>query len=409
MEGIPWGQWLGGPIVQGLTGLFSMGEQDRLQSDYEADVDRQRAEALGVASQVGPETLATYDSGAMPALMELMGLRPRAMAGQRNVVQGFRDRYNTAVSDLEGYGRQMGRDIDRRFEEDLASRLSGMTQRGISSSTARASQSALNEELRNSEQRRLGEDLQRLRFSILPGLSGETLGAMERGVGLDTALTNALSGWHGSNAMNRANIVGRGYGTMLDTITGVQHVPPPPNQTPGMVGANLVDPVDATKGVSSSAPWIQAGGQVAGAAVMATIVIGICIGEDSLIDCVDRDRTLGDIMVGDMALNADGQPRRVVAKHLTAHKGEWNHHFVRLHLNGKSITISRDHRVEGKRASDWEDDGVHTEPAAECWVGDILLEDGSDYVANGLRVSSIIQAEDVAALKAMEPENQEAR
>lgn len=400
------GSFLSGPLLQSLFGLGSMREQDRLQNEYEADWDQQRADMLRIAGQIGPQTLQTYESASQPALMELLGLRPRQRRGANEIVQGFQDRYNQARDDLKGYGQQQARDIDRSFDEDWASNLARMQERGIASSTAVGSQKNLNTERRSAEQRRLGEDLQRLRLSILPQLSADTLGARGSALDLDRLLTGDISNWYGQNATTRANIVGRGMDTMLNTTGSFQFMPPGPNPYPGQIGQNMVDPVDYSKGQSSSAPWIQAGGTAAGV-IAATIFIGICIGEDSLIECPVGVKPLRDVQVGDVVTNADGQPRKVVAKHLSEHRGDWDKNFVTLTFDGNSIVCSLQHKIEGRQAMAW-----MTTPGAN-WsaagprqrVGDILLEDQSDYIANGLRIESIIGPEDVVALLAMEPEN----
>lgn len=250
-----WGQYLSGPIIQGLTGLATTRQQNRLQTEYDADADRQIADYLNVFSQMGPEQLATYDASARPQLGTLQGLQ--ALTGQRGnqylgaTLQGGRDRYRWAENNLEGYGDQMRSDIDRGFDQSLATTLAGMQERGIGSTTAVGSQRNLSQELRGSEQRRLGDDLTRMRQDILGGLQGDNLmnllAAMQyRDIG-DTGSMANLANFYGQNAAERANIVGGGYAGFGNAIGNINFVPPGPNQFPAQMGQNLVDPPDYSK------------------------------------------------------------------------------------------------------------------------------------------------------------------
>ena len=58
-------------------------------------------------------------------------------------------------------------------------------------------------------------------------------------------------------------IIGSGYGAMMNAIQGNQFVPPPPNNYMAQVGSNFVEPPDPSKAQDSAAPWIQAGGTAA--------------------------------------------------------------------------------------------------------------------------------------------------
>lgn len=268
-----WGSLLSSPFLQLPLGFASMGEQDRLQSQYNRDTDQQRADMLRVAGQIGPEQLAAYDQGAgqQNALMRDMLTMGRARAGGliNETDRLGADRYNWAAGNLEGYGNQQRQDLNRSFDEALASNLAGMQERGIASTTAVGSQRNLNREMLGGEQRRLGEDLTRMRQDILGGIQGQNmaarLGALQNFAGIEQQGMGNMANFYGQNAATRANLIGSGYGTMLNTLGSFNYMPPNQNPYPGIIGQNLVDPPDATKANSSAAPWIQTAGQVAGA------------------------------------------------------------------------------------------------------------------------------------------------
>ena len=241
----------GGDILSLLQipfGLLSMGQQNQLQNRYTADVDQQIADLLSGASKYGPEVLNTYDSSANPALQELLGLRPRQMTRAGQLVNAWEDRYRKGKEDIEGYGKQQSEDIDESFDNDLAGTLSGLQERGIASTTAVGSQKNLNTVQRSKEKRRLGEDVQRLRMSFLPGLEGDAINARTNVNDLDRLLTGGIADWYGGNAANRSNIVGSGIDRWLQAIQGIQRVPPQGNPYPGAIGANLAGTPDYSKG-----------------------------------------------------------------------------------------------------------------------------------------------------------------
>lgn len=401
------GSLISSPLIQLLLGGGQIRQQNRLQDQYTADVDQQIADAMRVAGAVGPETLRTYDSSSQRSLQELLGLRPRQMAGANQIISGFEDRYKRGLKNLKDAGKQEARDIEREFMAQAENASAYRQERGINSTTAANSAGAVNSREKTDALGRLKERLRQERAALDAGLSGDVLGARQYGLGLDAANTGNIANWFSGDAANRSNIVGRGFDTYLNTIMGINRVPPPPANV-GQFGANMVDPVDYSKGQSSSAPWIGAAGSAAGI-LAATIFIGVCIGEDSMIDCEDGPKSLRDIKVGDVVINADGDLRKVIAKHFMPHKGDWLFSYRKLTFGDSSIVASRDHVVEGQTVQAWMNSrdyaGCVTPPGPRMMVGDILLSDSSDYVANGLRVASLISINDVDALRVMEPEN----
>lgn len=374
-----------------LWSWLSSLEQGKTQDQYTAATDQQIADAMRVASQIGPEGLATYDASSQQGLSELFGLRGRQG-------QGYYDRYAAAEQDLRGYGEQMKADIDESFEKQQGTWRLNPLSRG---STVGGTVAGNIDRNRLAEQRRLGEDLTRNRIGILSGLSGEGLQA-------DYGNTGNIANWFGTTAANRSNLATGGYNAMLNSIMGINRVPPPQNMLPGQYGANAVQGPQAPGFWQSAGPGIVQGGiGAAGTIAAATIIVAVCIGEDSELTTLEGPKSLKDIKVGDEVLTDTGFFKRIVAKHLGNYKGEWDKVFVNLMHEGRSIVASRDHVIDGRRADEWIVDGEATwKPCGPMRVGDILVEGEHDYMANGFAVRSLISPDDVATLAVVEPENQ---
>jgi hypothetical protein len=374
-----------------LWSWLSSLEQGKTQDQSTAATDQQIADAMRVAGQVGPQGLATYDASAQPGLRELFALRGRQG-------QGYYDRYAAAERDLKGYGEQQGADIDESFEKQQGAWNLNPLSRG---STVGGTVSGNIDKNRLAEQRRLGEDLARMRIGVLSGLSGEALQA-------DYGNTGNIANWFGTTAANRSNLATGGYNAMLDAIMGVNRVPPQQNMLPYQFGQNAVQPPNAPGFWQSAGPGIASGAAAGvGTLAAATIIVAVCIGEDSQLETPDGFKPLKEIKVGDEVLTDTGFFKKVVAKHLGNYKGEWDKVFVRLWQDARSLVVSRDHVIDGLRADEWiANEDMTWENCDPVRVGDILVEGEYDYMANGFAVRSLIGPDDVATLAAMEPENQ---
>lgn len=442
------GAFLDGPIMQWLIGASSIPEAQNNQNQFNADQSNQRSDLLNIATQIPGQTLGAYDQGAMESLLARLDLRDEQhqssadlnqfsdnrtqgimemLTGrERDISQAYTDRYNTASREFEGYGEQQKVDVDERFNRDLEADTSFRIERGINSTTAASSNRSLNTRQRSAEQRRLSEGLQLLRRQILDPLSGEGLSARmgmtgdmanaqisltgdgynsrQRGIDVDRQLGNSVADlWHMIGA-NRANITQAGGQGIMQAIGGYDYIPPS-NPYPGQFGAASVDaPSAPDQGNDWLGPAISTGGAIAAASILAAG--GICIDGDSMIPTLEGDKTLRDIQVGDMAINADGKPKAVVAKHFGAYEGGYED-YAELVLDSGVITASLEHVVEGHTVSHWVERGdVEWRPMSPEFAGDILLEDGSDYVANCVRISSMIWFNDIKILDILEPEHQ---
>ena len=235
------------------------------------------------------------------------------LADEADILKGYGDRYTFTEGELKGFGDQMKSDVNRSFDESDAAITQDLQSRGILSSTEAASDFSGNRERRTAEQRRLGEQLIQNRIGLLGGIMGERSSAQERlsgnrslarerlsgnrnatqaGLdqnfgaydaatrgelldarrGLSDARTNAytnLSNWFGTDALNRANLAGSGGDRLLNTIMGINRVPPASNA--GLLqqfGANSV------QGPQSQSNWYdfllpQVAGGAAGAGTAA--------------------------------------------------------------------------------------------------------------------------------------------
>jgi hypothetical protein len=388
------GGMISSPWMQWLMSMISSGEQGRVQDEYTAATDQDIADWRRIASLIGPEGMATFDASNQPAGNEWFGLRGRQG-------QGHYDRYVAAEQDLKGYGEQMSADIDSASRQAASGQEAFLRERGLFNASTAPDFNLRVEKDRTAEQRRLGEDLTRMRLGILSGLSGEALQADERGTG-------NIANWLTNTGINRSNISDRGFNAFIDSISGVNRVPPPQNMLPGQYGANAVPGPQAPGFWQSAGPGIVQGGiGAAGTIAAATIIVAVCIGEDSELTTLEGPKSLKDIKVGDEVLTDTGFFKRIVAKHLGNYKGEWDKVFVNLMHEGRSIVASRDHVIDGRRADEWIVDGEATwKPCGPMRVGDILVEGEHDYMANGFAVRSLIGPDDLATLAAMEPENQ---
>lgn len=466
------GGMIAAPAAQALMALLTMGDQRRAQNQYTADQRRQLADALGIASRVGRETMNTYDASAGQSLNELRRLRASQGAGVRNLtrrvgnqlgqrtqdvmgeyggaadeyraglgslLQGYRDRYNTAAADIEGYGAQQRADVDRGATEDRSRFALNPLSRG---STVSASVNANIEDRRQQNQRRLGEDLTRMRVGLLSGLSGDTLAAQGQGQGQlysnaigganmragltgdevnaqrdlgmfglqnDASMGGNIANWYGTNAINRSQMANQGMNTFLNTLTGINNIPPPQNNLPFMFGQNSVQGPSAPSFWQSAGPGMLQGGMGAAGSIMGASIIAtavVCIDGESLLETPDGQVRLADIPVGAVVLNSEGEWKKVIAKHHRTYTGGWDD-YIRLTIDDLPIVISLDHPIEGRPAFMWTHDVyVEWEHARPESAGDILLEDGSEYIANGYAITSLMDESCIPLLEMLEPENQ---
>ena len=257
-----------------------------------------RTEFLADFERRGADLMGGY-RGDLAGFLGRLGTRHEDILGgyedrYRTAERGYADRYLMAEGELEGYGEQMSEDIDRYFEEQQTRTAMGLHRRGLFSSTVAEGRAGEVTERQTAEQRRLEESLMMNRINVLGGMSGEstynlaqmsgqTLAAEERTGseyagyeygGINTALTTQagldamyaaydaamrgdeqaamrymeevdaiatgnIANFYGTEAINRANIVNRGYGDLTNVIMGWQNMPPQMNDLNAQLGYNI--------------------------------------------------------------------------------------------------------------------------------------------------------------------------
>lgn len=254
----------GGPQLQGIVNQFSdtepsepdlftpmnlvglwmtywAGEASKAESDKALESTLARyAQGYDILVDALEGGMATYDAEAQKALDELLGAQGvsremreelttgigtmlqeredaystsmgsfmddfRGQAG--DITQGYADRYSTAEADIAGYGEQMSEDIDRYFADQGGQVMQGLIDRGMTGSLSGAGEMLGVTERQSAEQRRLGEDLTRMRLGHLSNLSGEGLLAQERMFGAGSSFENAQIAYEAALAGDSATMM----------------------------------------------------------------------------------------------------------------------------------------------------------------------------------------------------------
>ena len=118
----------------------------------------------------------------------------RRRSDQFNVEQGYGER-ETTLNDLLGLrGREAASDINRQFNRNQADSRQSLVDRGLYNTTVMDSVGRGIEEDRSRELRGLDEQVTEQELAQLERLSGDTLAAQERGIGLKNQLTQQIAG-----------------------------------------------------------------------------------------------------------------------------------------------------------------------------------------------------------------------
>ncbi len=402
-----------------LQGRFS-GTRDRFAEGSQSILDDQRASNVGITGN-------------------LEGL-------SRSLAKQFEDRTATGMGFLEDADIQGREDIGDRFDASGRTAQANLVARGLAGSTIAPNIQQGVERQRGQELRRFDEGIRREKLDAFTGLTGDALRSQERlGVtraDFDRALQEAFSGRRSTLLTGLTNLEQDQTGALTGLDLGLserilqilsqgsqrtsdiverlgmhrfgvlENVSNPfPNTNAWLQFARQFGQNSATQPQQPSTfnqmlpGLIQGGSSILGATIIAG---GICIGEDSVIDG-ENPKTLRDVRIGDMVLSADGNLQAVVAKHFVDNRFDddrWDATFIRLHKDKRDILVSVDHVIDGKPAGEWaESDQAWSDKAERMFVGDILLEDGSDYMANGFAVQSLIAHSDIPALRVIEPAN----
>lgn len=361
-------------------------------------------------------------------------------------------------------GGQQKDDIDRAFKGRQAAETANLVNRGLSGSTIAPSVATGVERERSAEQRRLQDDLTRQRLAVgserlgarervgseglrnladsskyradlYSRLSDEELSQRGRNVGATADAMATLSAdelaalenlgkyrtesLYGAN-QDYLNTVQRGNDriyqnrmnipmTRLDWIYKRNDPYPSANwlqQLASQYGANSAQPPKPkTDWVS---PTIGAAGTIGAAKLMAAV----CIDQEAMIDTPRGKRALVTLNIGDAVYNHKRESRRIVNKDCGIPHRERMGDYMVLSVGRNTLLCTIEHVIDGKRADEWrvgdvirmaDETAVVTEthkcPARKS--GDILLDDGSPYIANGFVVHSMFnkhEGEDIIDL-----------
>lgn len=97
-----------------------------------------------------------------------------------NLLQGYQDRYNRGLANLEGQGAQQKRDINKQYDSLAAANQQSLVSRGLGNSTLVNNAATSNLRGRTDAVGRLEDALRAQRLALDAQLSGDILGVIER-------------------------------------------------------------------------------------------------------------------------------------------------------------------------------------------------------------------------------------
>ena len=255
---------------------------------------------------------------------------------------------------LEGSGVQQKKDIRRRTGERLDKAQSNVVNRGLGNTTIGASHQKGFGDFEEDQLARVDEQVRQERMQTHGywGLLGQQL---------DVDLTGQQIGIQAGYQIPPQQSSALGYSEQF-----ARHRPAP--EAPEAPETDFLG-----LGIS--------GGFGLGAA---KIIATACIDGDAMLETVDGKVSLADVQIGDEVLSANGTHQKVVNKDYGMPYASRHDDFIKITLDGNFLILPKDHIVAGKPAAYW----PH-EQADPVHCGDIHLEDGSDYIANGFGVSTM--------------------
>lgn len=277
------------------------------------------------------------------------------------------------MSMLEGSGVQQKIDVRRRSRERVDSALSNLNRRGLGNTTVGASIQKGFGDFEEDQLARVDEQVreERMQTHGYWGLLGNQL---------DVDLT----------------------GQQINILAGRQI---PPQQSFALAASEVLGrfrpapEAPEAPGTDLATPLIGAGGTLGAAALLAPakVTVLVCIDGDAMLETLDGQVSIADVQVGDEVMSAEGRLQKVVNKDYGLPYASRQDDFVTIDAQGRTLTVTVDHVISGKPAGEWKAgevmdrlgliSSVVKAEAVHC--GDILLEDGSDYIANGFRVSTV--------------------
>lgn len=317
-----------GTLMQGaefVTGLYGVYEQSQFDEKARQEAIARWEKSVGMADQLKGRVL--------PSVAKL---------GREQ------------MSMLEGSGVQQKKDVRRRAATRLAGVQSNLQSRGLGNTTIGASMTKGFGEFEEDQLARVDEQVRQERMQTHGywGLLGNQL---------DVDLTGQQIGIQAGRQIPPQQSAWLGYSEQF----GRQRPAP---EAPEAPGTDVLTP--AIGGVATLGA--------------AKIIVLACIDGDAMLETVDGRVSLAEVQIGDEVLSANGTHQEVVNKDYGMPYASRSNDFIKITLDENSLILTKDHIVAGKPAAYW----PH-EQADRVHCGDIHLEDGSDYIANGFGVSTM--------------------
>lgn len=257
---------------------------------------------------------------------------------------------------LEGSGVQQKEDVRRRAATRLAGVQSNLQRRGFGNTTIGASMAKGFGEFEEDQLARVDEQVRQERLGVHGywGLLSNTI---------DIDLTG--------QAIN---------------IEGGRQIPP--QQSPYLAYSELfaraAPPPEAPEPPGTD--WAGLGVQAGTTLLTGKIMASVCIDGDAKLQTAEGRVSLADVQIGDQVLSANGTYHRIVNEDYGMPQASRHGDFIKITTGEESLVVTKDHIVGCARAETWPHQQADPVPC-----GDILLEDGSDYIANGFVVSTMTE------------------
>lgn len=372
------------PQILGLVGGVTQGISSDVQNTFANVMNfAQRQEAMGWLNDIGPGSQVYQD------LIQKSQAHIGDIAQNSQQAMGL---YQDAVKRAGEGGIQERRDLNRQFDSLRGATEADLTERGLNATTVVPSVMGGIERNRADALGGLNSRLRSEQFGF--DMGGLNLGQQLFSQGLNS--TFALQQY--PFQMQQDDIMRR-----LSLQSGFNNFGPDPGLTANVnsaLGSLWAQPPQAQQPDTLTPALVGGGTAVASTAITAKIFLG-CVDQETKITLADNSwKPLREVRKGMILLGGSGKARKVIGVDLGKQTQKGLH--IRLVFDKTYLIISRDHLIHGRPADDWKvgsEVGGHIlkriELATPEVTGDILLEGGEGYIANGICVASMLAFEGV--------------
>jgi hypothetical protein len=319
----------------------------------------------------------------------------QALDASQDWIRRLEQNYATEIPRLQGMVDQMGqqqtRDINQAFGNQQSQAAADLSSRGFSGSSIGPTVSA---------------GIERQHMDALGQLKEQLLGQ-------NMNVWNAKQQMFGNNAnaifglqQYPLGLATADVGRYLQLLSGFNNVPPDQGLSAGVsqqLGPLAINPPRATSS-DQIGPALFGGAAGLTGTYATTKFFGnpACIDADSLITMASGlPKPLREIRKGDLVLGTSGKRRWVQGIDLGKQTARDLH--LRMTFGKYCLVISKDHIIGGKPAGDWHVGQSHCgvpltmiEAVQPLETGDLLLEAGDGYYANGLPIASMLALANVS-------------